>query len=47
MIEDYGLEGLEGVGHGDVGHVGGDLVPLAEGLEVSPRAAVEIHGLCL
>lgn len=38
------MESLEGVGHRDVGHVGRDAVLLAEGLEVSPGEAVEIHG---
>lgn len=41
---DYGLESLESVSHGDIGHVGGDAVLLAEGLEVSPGEGVEIHG---
>lgn len=39
------MESFEGVGHGDVGHVGGDLVLLAEELEISTREGVEIHRL--
>lgn len=38
------MESLEGVGHGDVGNVGRDVVLLAEGLKLSPRQAVEVHG---
>lgn len=39
----YVLESGEGIDHGDVGHVGGDLVPLAQHLELPPRQRVEFH----
>ena len=34
---------MEGISHGDVGHVGWNLVLLAESLEFSSGEAVEIH----
>jgi len=37
------LEGSEGIGHGDVSHVGRDLVLLAQNLEIPPRHRVEVH----
>ena len=33
----------ESIGHGDIGEVGGDLVLLAESLELLPGEAMEIH----
>lgn len=39
----YDLKRFESIGHGEIGHVGWDLVPLAEKLKVSSEKAVEIH----
>jgi hypothetical protein len=41
--KDYMLKSLESISHGYVGHVGWDLVILAESLELPPCQAVEIH----
>jgi hypothetical protein len=41
--KDYVFKSCESVGHGYIGHVGWDLVLLAESLELLPCKAVEIH----
>ena len=41
--KDYILKSLECIGHGNIGHVGWDLVLLAESLKLLPCKAVEIH----
>ena len=37
------MKSLECIGHGNIGHVGWDLVLLAENLKLLPCKAVEIH----
>ena len=41
--KNYILKSLECIGHGNIGHVGWDLVLLAESLKLLPCKAVEIH----
>jgi|APAra0007618328_1042625.scaffolds.fasta_scaffold03079_6 hypothetical protein len=40
----YNLKISESIGHGNIGHIGWDFVPLTEKLKISSRKTVEIHG---
>lgn len=43
MKKTYNLKSIESIGHGNIGHIGWDFVPLAEKLKISSQKAVEIH----
>lgn len=38
------MQSLESISHGHIGHVGWDLVLLAQSLELSPCETLKIHG---